>query len=122
MKELTRSTVLALYDSNAKTKIRADASTYRLGAVLLQSHEGEEWKPIAYTSKSMTKTEKCYSQIEKEALALALVWACEKFADYVISKHIQIERPQIPGTSTGCNATGQVATENIEISTTPHKI
>ena len=91
MKELTRSTVLALYDSNAKTKIRADASTYRLGAVLLQSHEGEEWKPIAYTSKSMTKTEKCYSQIEKEALALALVWACEKFADYVISKHIQIE-------------------------------
>ena len=95
--ELTRPTVLALYDPNAKTKIRADASAYGLGAVLLQSHEREEWKPIAYASKSMTETEKRYSQIEKEALAL--VWACEKFADYVIGKHIQIEtdhKPLVP--------------------------
>ena len=42
----------------------------------------------------MTNTEKDYSQIEKEALAF--VWACEKFADYVIGMHIQIERPQTP--------------------------
>ena len=95
--ELTKPTVLALYNPNAKTKIRADASAYGLGAVLLQYHEGEDWKPIAYASKSMTETEKRYSQIEKEALAL--VWACEKFADYVIGKHIELEtdhKPLIP--------------------------
>ena len=68
-----------MYNPNAKTKIRADASAYRLRAVLLQHHEGEDWTPVAYASKSMSETEKCYSQIEKEALAL--VWACEKFAD-----------------------------------------
>ena len=92
--ELTKPTVLALYNPNAKTKIRADASAYGLGAVLLQHHEREDWKPIAYTSKSMSETEKRYSQIEKEALAL--VWACEKFADYIIGKHIQIETDHKP--------------------------
>ena len=95
--ELTKPTVLALYDPNAKTNIHADASAYGLGAVLLRYHEGEDWKPIAYASKSMSETEKRYSQIEKKALAL--VWACEKFADYVIGKHIQIEtdhKPLVP--------------------------
>ena len=95
--ELTKPTVLALYNPNAKTKIRADASAYGLGAILLQHHEKEDWKPIAYASKSMSETEKRYSQIEKEALAL--VWACEKFADYIIGKHIQIEtdhKPLVP--------------------------
>ena len=37
--ELTKPTVLALYNPNAKTKIRADASAYGLGAVLLQYHD-----------------------------------------------------------------------------------
>ena len=53
--ELTKPTVLTLYDPNAKTKIRADASAYGLGAVLLQSHEREEWKPVTYASESMTR-------------------------------------------------------------------
>ena len=92
--ELTKPTVLALYNPNAKTKICADASAYGLGAVLLQHHDREDWKPIAYASKSMSETEKRYSQIEKEALAL--VWACEKFADYIIGKHIQIETDHKP--------------------------
>ena len=38
-----------------------------------------------------------YSQIEKEALTL--VWACEKFADYIIGEHIEIEmdhKPLVP--------------------------
>ena len=61
------------------------------------SQERENWKPIAYASKSMSETEKRYSQIEEEALAL--VWTCEKFADYVIGKQIQIEtdhKPLVP--------------------------
>ena len=86
---LTKPTVLALSHPNIKIKIRADASAYGLGAILLQYHEGKDWKPIAYAAKSMTQT-----LIEKEALAL--VWACEKFADYVIGKHIQIKKPLVP--------------------------
>ena len=75
-----------------------------LGAVLLKQHN--EWKPVAFASRSMTDTEKRYSQIEKEALAL--VWACKKFSDYVIGKSIQLEtdhKPLVPllgYTNLGC--------------------
>ena len=96
--ELTKPTVLSLYDLNAQTKIRADASAYGLGAVLLQYHpQQQHWKPVAYASKSLTETERRYSQIEKEALAL--VWSCEKFSDYIIGKKIEIEtdhKPLVP--------------------------
>ena len=45
----------------------------------------------------MTDTERLYAQIEKEALATT--WACEKFADYIVGKHIVIEtdhKPLVP--------------------------
>ena len=95
--ELARPTTLGLYNLDAPTKICADASAYGLGAVLLQQQHDDEWKPVAFASRSMTETERRYSQIEKEALAL--VWACEKFADYVIGKAILLEtdhKPLVP--------------------------
>ena len=94
--EMACPTTLALYNQDAQMKISADASAYGLGAVLLQ-RQNEVWKPVAYTSKSMTETERRYSQIEKEALAL--VWACEKFKHYVLGKEIQLEtdhKPLVP--------------------------
>lgn len=90
------STVLALYDPNWETKISADASSYGLGAVLLQKIEGE-WRPIAYASRSMSETERRNAQIEKEALAST--WACDKFSNYVLGKRFLIEtdhKPLIP--------------------------
>lgn len=98
--ELAKPSVLALYNVTARTKISEDASAYVLGAVLLQQH-GDAWKPVAFASRSMTDTERRYSQIEKEALAL--VWACEKFQDYVLGKHIDLEtdhKPLVPLMST----------------------
>ena len=98
--ELTRPTVLALYDPEADTKISADASSFGLGAVLLQ-RTNETWRPMAYASRSMTETERRYAQIEKEALATT--WACEKFLDYVLGRQFQIEsdhKPLIPILST----------------------
>ena len=95
-RELATPTVLALYDTAAPTKISADASAYGLGAVLLQQHV-DHWKPVAFASRSMTDTESRYSQIEKEALAL--VWACDKFSDYILGKDIQLEtdhKPLVP--------------------------
>ena len=94
--ELCKPTILSLYDPNAATKISADASSHGLGAVLLQEH-GSSWKPVAYASRSMSKTEKRYAQVEKEALAIT--WACDKFATYIIGMKILIEtdhKPLIP--------------------------
>ena len=89
--------MLSPYNVNAETKITADASAYGLGAVITQKQSNSEWRPVAYASRSMTETEKHYSQIEKEALAL--VWACEKFSDYILGKAIMMEtdhKPLVP--------------------------
>ena len=76
--ELSQPTVLALYDPARDTVLSADASSYGLGAVLLQKTDSTpEWKPVASASRSMSETERRYAQIEKEALALT--WAAEKF-------------------------------------------
>ena len=94
--ELSKPTVLALYDSQAPTTLSADASSYGLGAVLLQK-ANKQWRPVAYASRSMTETEQRYAQIEKEALAIT--WACEKFSDYILGRPIEIEtdhKPLVP--------------------------
>ena len=77
------------------TKISADSSSYGLGAVLLQQLDSQ-WEPIAYASRSMSKTEKRYTQIEK---ALASTWACEKFSTYILGKKFTIKtdhKPLVP--------------------------
>lgn len=98
--ELTRPTVLALYNPQAATKVSADASSYGLGAVLLQQSD-DVWRPVAYASCSLTETERRYAQIEKEALAIT--WACEKFANYILRREFLIEmdhKPLVPVLST----------------------
>ena len=94
--EISSPRVLALYDTSARTKISADASAYRLGAVLLQQHQ-DKWRPVAFASRSLNETELRYAQIEKEALTLT--WALERFSEYVLGKVIQLEtdhKPLIP--------------------------
>ena len=94
--ELTSPPVLAWYNPAAETKITADASAYGLGAVLLQK-QNNEWKPIAYASRSMTEAETRYAQIEKEALATT--WACERFSNYILGKQVLLEtdhKPLVP--------------------------
>ena len=70
--EIATPRVLCHYDVTTKTKISADASSYGLGVVILQKHNGE-WKPITFASCSLTDTEHRYAQIEKEALALRVL-------------------------------------------------
>ena len=47
-----------------------------IGAVLLQSHEGEVWKLIAYASKSVTLKPKTLLTDQERSADLACTWYC----------------------------------------------
>ena len=67
---LSTAPVLAHFDPSLPLKMAGDASAYGLGAVLSQvSPDGSE-RPIAFASRTLSPSERNYSQIEKEALAL----------------------------------------------------
>ena len=68
--------LLCYYDLEEEATIETDASDCGLEAVLLQAG-----RPVAFASRTMTETERRYSQIEKECLAL--VFGCTRFDHYL---------------------------------------
>ena len=58
---------MAHYDSTLPVHLACDASQYGVGAVI--SLDGTE-RPIAYGSRTLTKAEKGYAQIEREAATI----------------------------------------------------
>ena len=86
--------MLALFDPGHPTTVSADASSFGLGAVLLQKTPSGDQRPVAYASRAMTPTEQRYAQIEKESLALT--WACDRFADYLVGLKFHIETDHKP--------------------------
>lgn len=94
--------VLAQYDPLLPTVVSADVLSYGLGAVLTQQQaNSDDYKPVAYISRTLTSTEQHYAQIEKEALAVT--WACEWFQTYLlgIKFHVHTDyKPLVPLLST----------------------
>lgn len=87
---MTNPPVLQYYTLDKPVTLSVDASKYGLGACLLQNG-----LPVCYASKSLTKTEQAYAQIEKELYAC--VFACEKFYTYIYGRSdITIETDHKP--------------------------
>ena len=78
--KLAGASMLAYCDRDAHTRVIADASSVGLGAGLVQEIKGQG-RAVCYASRSLSDTERRYSQTEKEALAL--VWASERFNLYL---------------------------------------
>ena len=84
---MAEATTLAYFDRNAPTQVIADASPVGVGAVIVQHQNGVR-RPICYASRTLTSVERRYSQTEKEALAL--VWACERFHQYLYGLEFEL--------------------------------
>lgn len=85
---------MAKYDPSFPTVVSADASSYGLGAVLLQDQPSGERRAVAYASRALTTTESRYGQIEKEALAVT--WAVERFDQFLRGIDFQVETDHRP--------------------------
>ncbi|XP_065211045.1 uncharacterized protein K02A2.6-like [Planococcus citri] len=64
-KEISSDRFLTPYNPDLPLVISSDASSYGLGAVMSHIIDGEE-KPIMFASRTLSKAEKGYSQIDKE--------------------------------------------------------
>ena len=93
LKDLAQADSLAYFDPKSEPRIAADASPVGLGAVLMQIQNGER-RVIYRASRSLSDVERRYSQTEKEALTL--VWACERFHQYVHGIEFTLETDHRP--------------------------
>ena len=83
---------LTNFDVTKDVVLTTDASPVGLGACL--SHRIAEGKktflqPIAFASRSLTKAEKNYAQIEREGLAV--VWAVKNFRQFLYFRHFTLQ-------------------------------
>lgn len=88
-KVLSTAPVLKYYDVKQDVTLSVDASSFAIGACLLQNSQ-----PVAYATKAFTKAQQNYPQIVKEALAIR--FACLKFHQYIYGKKIFIETDHKP--------------------------
>ena len=86
---LVSSQVLVHFDSKLELVLACDASAYGVGTVVSHCMPDGTEKPIVFASRTLLDTERCYSQVEKEALAI--VFGVKHFHSYFCGRHSYLQ-------------------------------
>ena len=76
-------TIMAYFDTSKKSILPVNASPVGIAAVLTQGG-----RAISYVSKTLSSVERCYFQIEREALSIA--WGCRHFRMYLLGSNFKV--------------------------------
>lgn len=110
--QLSSSTVLTHFDPQMPVMLACDASACGLGAVISHKMPDSSGRPIAYASRTLSKTMSNYPQIEKEALGI--IFGVLKFRDYLYGREFKLVTDRkslvkILGAKTGIPAFADIA-------------
>ena len=87
--EISNVKALPYFNINAETTLQTDALKKGLGACLIQNG-----KVVCYVSRTLTKIEQNYQNLEQEALGT--IWGMEKFHYFLYGKEFTLETDQKP--------------------------
>jgi hypothetical protein len=68
--------------------VHVDASAITLGAILVQPGAGDLDHPISFARRKLSELEQNYNTTEREGLAM--VYALQKFRQYLLGKHFNM--------------------------------
>lgn len=94
---LSQSEALTHFDSTLPLQLACDASPYGVGAVVSHIMPSGEERPIAFASRTLSKAESNYAQIEREALSI--VFGIKKFHQYLYGRKFTLLTDHRPLTS-----------------------